>query len=380
MRLRPIPALLAALLAATASASSVDSIQGTWIVEDNSRHAQLTIDGDGTFLLGEYGSDVGVAKGTLSASPNGDSYGLTTSLDQLGGHGLFGDGQSASFTLEQDGSLLVQATKAGNALSTVLTRVVNNAANLVGTWGVQGTSTGRQHFTFFADGRYLMVDPIGDELAKGNPCGGPGIEYGTYSYTGSTLAALSTTLDTNGCAGMNDTVNPANNSPMPISVGPDGYNGIVVSPDGTSYFYRLSSPPPVTPLPGLALSSDDLLAQVTGSTGKMTLNVQLTIPPAATPKTYGVYVVAYLPAGVLGLSASTFFIKAADGSWSALSANLPVYLGNVAVGANATTVNLEVLKDFDFSAVKGTEFYAGYGESAADMLNNARYRPFYKVQ
>jgi len=60
-----------------------------------------------------------------------------------------------------------------------------------------------QTFVFWADGRYAMFDPVGDTE---NNCGGPGVEYGTYSYNSTTLAfrALTVSVDTNGCAGLHD--------------------------------------------------------------------------------------------------------------------------------------------------------------------------------
>ena len=53
----------------------------------------------------------------------------------------------------------------------------------------------------------MMVDPIGDpERADHASCGGPGIEFASYTYDGGSKALnfKGFTYDTNGCAGFSD--------------------------------------------------------------------------------------------------------------------------------------------------------------------------------
>lgn len=75
---------------------------------------------------------------------------------------------------------------------------------LVGVWAFGSASIVKTRtFVFCADGRYAMIDPLGDTQNNG---GGPGVEYGTYSHNSTTLALriLTVTVDTNGCAGLQD--------------------------------------------------------------------------------------------------------------------------------------------------------------------------------
>jgi hypothetical protein len=53
---------------------------------------------------------------------------------------------------------------------------------------------------FFPGNIFFMIDPVGD--TSSSPCGGPGLEYGAYSYTNNVLRVTGLTLDTNGCAGL----------------------------------------------------------------------------------------------------------------------------------------------------------------------------------
>ena len=51
-----------------------------------------------------------------------------------------------------------------------------------------------------------MTDPVGDDTPGQPSCGGPGIEVGTYTWNGATgtLTITGVTIDTNGCAGLNE--------------------------------------------------------------------------------------------------------------------------------------------------------------------------------
>lgn len=92
----------------------------------------------------------------------------------------------------------------------LIDKAPNVNASLVGVWAL-GTSTSvlTQHFVFLPNGKYLMVDPIGD-VEPGNPsyvsCGGPGVEFGAYTWNPSTgqVAISNVTYDTNACAGFFD--------------------------------------------------------------------------------------------------------------------------------------------------------------------------------
>lgn len=77
----------------------------------------------------------------------------------------------------------------------------NDNASLVGVWALDTTDINTQHLMFLPNGRFLLVDPIGDQ--EEDSCGGPGVEYAAYSVNGAGRLALGTVYyDTNGCAGL----------------------------------------------------------------------------------------------------------------------------------------------------------------------------------
>ncbi|NJS35933.1 MAG: adhesin [Brachymonas sp.] len=87
----------------------------------------------------------------------------------------------------------------------LLNKAPNNNSTLVGVWALESpTSANVQHFVFLPNGKYLMVDPLGD--TEMDSCGDPGVEFGSYDWNSSTgvLTISNVTYDTNGCAGLND--------------------------------------------------------------------------------------------------------------------------------------------------------------------------------
>lgn len=104
-----------------------------------------------------------------------------------------------------------------------------NPTGLVGAWSLSPTGdAGAQTFFFFPNGEYVMVDPVGDTAPSA--CGGPGIERGTYSAG---LSTVSASVDTNGCAGLNDTVTPANSGLKSLSFAADGMSATATGRDGS---------------------------------------------------------------------------------------------------------------------------------------------------
>ena len=91
-----------------------------------------------------------------------------------------------------------------------------------------------------------MIDPIGDE---GSPsCGGPGIEFGTYTWAAATgtLTLTNITIDTNGCAGLNEPPSPTvlfgpgDHSATGIEIAPDGSTMAIPGSDGVFVLLRVS--------------------------------------------------------------------------------------------------------------------------------------------
>lgn len=176
------------------------------------------VDGSVRYLLGTATPDTadrGMERGTVSyneetgvlsysvASGTGDTNGNDNGLSGTVGqqHAVF-DGDDL-IVLDDGDDTFVHAQ-----------RVTNTSGSIIGAWvddGTFNTST----FIFFADGKYLMIDPLGDTEGCGGDvpgdtlgsdlanCGTPGMEYGSYSWnaTSKSLAITSNLYDTNGEAG-----------------------------------------------------------------------------------------------------------------------------------------------------------------------------------
>ena len=81
----------------------------------------------------------------------------------------------------------------------------NEPKGIVGTWAADRTNIKTQTYFFFSNGKFMMVDPIGNPEHAEN-CG-PGIEFASYTYDAGSkaLSIKGFTYDTNGCAGFSET-------------------------------------------------------------------------------------------------------------------------------------------------------------------------------
>jgi hypothetical protein len=93
-------------------------------------------------------------------------------------------------------------------------------------------------YLFFSNGKYMMVDPIGDiKTADHESCGDPGVEFATYTYDpgAKSLNIKGFTYDTNGCAGF------STNGPVSFSISADGKTAILNTQDkSTLTLHRVS--------------------------------------------------------------------------------------------------------------------------------------------
>jgi hypothetical protein len=120
--------------------------------------------------------------------------GLANGLSACDRQGFLPNGEG--FLINVDG--LCVAEPRGELLA----KAPNVNTSIVGVWAMNtATSANTQHFVFLPNGKYLMVDPIGDTV---NRCGGAGVEFGSYSWNSTTgqLTISNVTYDTNGCAGL----------------------------------------------------------------------------------------------------------------------------------------------------------------------------------
>jgi hypothetical protein len=82
----------------------------------------------------------------------------------------------------------------------LIDKAPNSPSGLVGVWALDSASDlDTVQIAFLPNGRFLLVDPVGDD-----DCGGPGVEFGSYSWNSTTgVLSLSNLLyDTNGCGGL----------------------------------------------------------------------------------------------------------------------------------------------------------------------------------
>lgn len=168
---------------------------------------------DGTYLNAQIGPSEG---GGMSGVEYGTA--LATSVDARGfaaapkpevdTNGTWGlSHPSACDRVRVQGDRLIYDDAPASCVSVgtfPLQKAPNDNTGIVGVWALDSASIVKaQTFVFWADGRYAMIDAVGDTV---NNCGGPGVEYGTYAYNSTTRAfkVLTVTVDTNGCAGLRD--------------------------------------------------------------------------------------------------------------------------------------------------------------------------------
>lgn len=147
---------------------------------------------------------------------------------------------------------------------------------------------------------------------------------------------------------------------------------------------------------GDGLTSSNVVVQPSGVNQSQSLNVQVTLADvtastlsapvrdgrfadASTDVKYKVFVAGLVPSGVLGLTAPAIYMKDVTANWVLPGSPLAAYLENVLLYSQDTAIKIDILSEFDFGLIPGTEFYIGYGTSDMEMLNSGRYRAFYRV-
>ncbi|MDF3031695.1 MAG: hypothetical protein K0R03_2253 [Moraxellaceae bacterium] len=171
---------------------------------------------DGSYLMGEVATDdaagqPGIERGKIEWNPQTGELGASNiTLDTNGEWGLSDPLAEETLYLSfSNGKLLIKTDyddPAATDETLELTRL-ERGTGIVGPWALNRTdvpavSLEAQQFLFFANGRYLMLDTIGDEDA--NDCGSTGLEYGSYALAGGVLTTSAIIADTNGCAGLHD--------------------------------------------------------------------------------------------------------------------------------------------------------------------------------
>jgi hypothetical protein len=117
-----------------------------------------------------------------------------------------------------------------------------------------------------------------------------------------------------------------------------------------------------------------------GGRGNLTLSARLNLGQFQMPQAVlGGLKVYILAAVVSGGGSVTLLQKPPSGVWGPLVFPLSAYLENVALNAADNSVLIEIVAGVDFSALRGTEFYIGYGTSDTEMLASRRYRGIFKI-
>lgn len=139
-------------------------------------------------------------------------------LDQVASEALFAAlGMPAPRAAEPLTAALLQSrylntAGAGSYSPAVLGMVANDHAALTGAWRFDDAAAlARTHdttFFFFANGDYVMADPVGDTGPAS--CGPAGLERGSIAWDAASgaLQLVSVAADTNLCAGLHDTTKP----------------------------------------------------------------------------------------------------------------------------------------------------------------------------
>jgi chitodextrinase len=212
--------------------------------------------------IGQPNVKVGVeygAAGTLSVMST-DALGAklsvsTLAVDTLAQAGLSHLGPCERIEVSVDGSQTLITEGSGSSTdggiscigSTQVTgdiKADNNPSGIVGVWALDSATVLKtQHIAFFADGKIMMVDPIGDTtVGPGHPCGGPGVELGTYTYvaaTGALDVGNTPIADTNGCAGLWSSVS-GNSFSGTFTLSGTGTTATVVDGPDSFTVYRVS--------------------------------------------------------------------------------------------------------------------------------------------
>lgn len=87
-------------------------------------------------------------------------------------------------------------------------KMENDPKGIVGAWAVDSAAIKTPTYLFFSNGKYMMIDPIGDVASPGHEsCGDPGVEFASYTYDSGSKALniKGFTYDNNGCAGFSGT-------------------------------------------------------------------------------------------------------------------------------------------------------------------------------
>lgn len=234
------PALIAALPEGSSVVSPEDAnehfnaqrakdLAGIYYASDF--HAVLRINSDGGYTVGQLVEDdgaVGIEVGNLNWDfKTGEVINVEVSLDtqtNLDGEteGVAGlDSAEGLFFKPTQTQLLITD---GDEDFVFKRFTPATGSGIVGAWAAKHdldspqTSLHTQQFIFFDNGKYVMLDPLGDEEPEEESCSSPGVEAGHYTVNAGNINLSNLMVDTNGCGGLHDFYDETFNTPIPYSI------------------------------------------------------------------------------------------------------------------------------------------------------------------
>jgi hypothetical protein len=206
--------------------------RGVWLADGSPEPIPFRFSRNGGFMMGQYGAAqgggrTGVEYGSVSWDPQTQRVQFTRSIDTNGQWGTSHPRGTSTLTVSADGRVVTVVDSVDGPAT--LRQMDNDPTGIVGAWAVSDPVLLKTvHILFLANGKYVMLDPLGDTDASPTKpsCGGPGVEGGTYTTSGPTThftLTITVRFDSNGCAGINDrTTLPATEVIPGMSISPDG--------------------------------------------------------------------------------------------------------------------------------------------------------------
>lgn len=216
-----------------------------WILSGENRAIVVRANPDGAYVHGEAGpadavGQSGLERGTLLAAgfdPLGywfDPAGTT--FDSNGEWGLSHTDQTCERFIMWGDQLVAKNCQGATIAS--FKKAPNNPTGIVGAWTLGSPTTlTTVMILFFPNGRFFTMDPVGD--TSGNGCGAPGIEYGSYTYTGNSLKVSAIAYDTDGCAGLSGSA-AASSGGMSVTIASGGGSATIVEGGANVTLLRVS--------------------------------------------------------------------------------------------------------------------------------------------
>lgn len=201
-------------------AQFLSRLAGSWLGSIGGNPVALRFRDDGSYLMGEVGAadssvdKAGLELGSIDWDPATGYVTVSAPTDTNGSWGLSyisALGHPTQLTI--DGAELVVTERnasTGAALSSFrIPRHYDSSSAFTGTWAKGDShSLAVLHLFMRGDGLVMAVNPAADKTLLGRTttgCAQPGVEFGNYSFVGSSLFFSNiSTFDTDGCGGLHD--------------------------------------------------------------------------------------------------------------------------------------------------------------------------------